>query len=110
VPAGSNAYNSLWQVRNDAWSTLEESTTQLALAGARELETQLADMSPAERTAHESAVLRLTAPSAPLPDFSGFHPSFTDGQGLPTREGAAPAVAPDTGPDAPQRGSDHVHR
>jgi arginine decarboxylase len=54
---------------------------------ARELETQPADMSPAERTAHERAVLRLTAPSAPLPDFSGFHPSFTDGQGLPTREG-----------------------
>jgi hypothetical protein len=24
---------------------------------------------------------------APLPDFSGFHPSFTDGRGLPTREG-----------------------
>jgi arginine decarboxylase len=54
---------------------------------ARELETQLADMSPAERAAHERAVLRLTAPSTPLPDFSGFHPSFTDGRGLPTREG-----------------------
>jgi arginine decarboxylase len=54
---------------------------------ARELEAQLADMSPAERAAHERAVLRLTAPSAPLPDFSGFHPSFTDGRGLPTREG-----------------------
>ena len=54
---------------------------------ARELETQLADMSPAERAAHERAVLRLTAPSAPLPDFSGFHPSFTDGRGLPTPEG-----------------------
>jgi hypothetical protein len=34
VPAGSNAYNSLWQVRTDAWSALEESTAQLALAGA----------------------------------------------------------------------------
>ncbi len=32
-------------------------------------------------------MLRLTAPSAPLPDFSGFLPSFTDGRGLPTREG-----------------------
>jgi len=64
---------------------------------ARELETQLADMSPAERTAHERAVLRLTAPSAPLPDFSGFHPSFTDGQGLPTREGdGAPFICPTT--------------
>ena len=54
---------------------------------ARELETQLADMSPNERAAHERAVQRLTAPSAPLPDFSGFHPSFTDGHGVPTPEG-----------------------
>ena len=40
VPAGSNAcnsaYNSLWQVRTDARSTLEESTAQLALHGARQ--------------------------------------------------------------------------
>jgi arginine decarboxylase len=36
VPAGSNAYNSLWQVRTDAWSTLEESTSQLAVAGAQQ--------------------------------------------------------------------------
>ena len=34
MPAG--AYNSLWQVRTDAWSTLEESTAQLALRGARQ--------------------------------------------------------------------------
>ncbi len=54
---------------------------------ARDLEAQLADMSPTERAAHERAVLRLTAPSAPLPDFSGFHPSFQDGHGLPTPEG-----------------------
>jgi arginine decarboxylase len=54
---------------------------------ARDLEAQLADMSPGERAAHERAVLRLTAPSAPLPDFSGFHPSFTDGQGVLTPEG-----------------------
>jgi arginine decarboxylase len=54
---------------------------------ARELEAQLADMGPAERAAHERAVLRLTSPSAPLPDFSGFHPSFTDGHGVPTPEG-----------------------
>jgi arginine decarboxylase len=47
----------------------------------RELDARVADMSPAERAAHERAVLRLTAPSAPLPDFSGFHPSFTDGRG-----------------------------
>ena len=54
---------------------------------ARDLEVKVHDMSPAERAAHERAVLRLTAPSAPLPDFSGFHPSFADGHGLPTPEG-----------------------
>jgi arginine decarboxylase len=54
---------------------------------ARELDDQVADMSPAERAAHERAVLRLTSPSAPLPDFSGFHPSFQDAPGQPTREG-----------------------
>ena len=32
MPVGANAYNSLWQVRNDAWSSLEESTAQLELA------------------------------------------------------------------------------
>src|SRR5580700_8341090 len=36
VPTGSNAYNSLWQVRTDAWSSLEESTTQLTLAGGQQ--------------------------------------------------------------------------
>ena len=30
------AYNSLWQLRNDTWSSLEESTTQLALACAQQ--------------------------------------------------------------------------
>ncbi len=50
---------------------------------ARDLDAAVHDMSPAERTAHERAVLRLTAPSAPLPDFSGFHPSFAGGRGLP---------------------------
>jgi arginine decarboxylase len=54
---------------------------------ARDLEAQLADMSPNERAAHERQVLRLTAPSAPLPDFSGFHPSFQDGPGQSTPEG-----------------------
>jgi arginine/lysine/ornithine decarboxylase len=54
---------------------------------ARELEAQLADMSPAEREAHERAVLRLTSPSAPLPDFSGFHPAFCDASADPTPEG-----------------------
>jgi arginine decarboxylase len=54
---------------------------------ARDLDGQLTDMSPSERAAHERAVLRLTAPSAPLPDFSGFHPSFQDANGQPTPEG-----------------------
>src|SRR5690348_9984941 len=54
---------------------------------ARELEAQLADMSPTERAAHEQQVLRLTAPSAPLPDFSGFHPSFQDVNGEHSPEG-----------------------
>ena len=44
-------------------------------------------MSPAERAAHERAVLRLTSPSAPLPDFSGFHPAFQDATGQSTPEG-----------------------
>jgi arginine decarboxylase len=56
---------------------------EVLVAIARDLEAQLADMSPAERAAYERAVLRLTAPSAPLPDFSGFHPSFRDANGLP---------------------------
>jgi arginine decarboxylase len=54
---------------------------------ARDLEAQLADMSPDERAAHQRDVLRLTAPSAPLPDFSGFHSSFQDADGQPTPEG-----------------------
>ena len=36
MPTGSNAYNSLWQVRTDAWSSLEESTAQLTLAGGQQ--------------------------------------------------------------------------
>ena len=38
VPVGVKplAYNSLWQLRNDTWSSLEEATTQLALAGAQQ--------------------------------------------------------------------------
>src|SRR5690349_14412173 len=54
---------------------------------ARELEDQISDMSPNEREAHERAVLRLTAPSAPLPDFSGFHASFSDPSEEKTPEG-----------------------
>src|SRR6202453_3656785 len=54
---------------------------------ARDLDHQIIDMSMSERGAHERAVLRLTAPSAPLPDFSGFHPGFKDSSGPPTPEG-----------------------
>jgi len=37
VPDGASplAYNSTWQVRNDAWCSLEESSAQLVLAGAQ---------------------------------------------------------------------------
>ena len=51
---------------------------EVLVALARELDGQVADMSPTEREAHERAVLRLTAPAAPLPDFSGFHPAFRE--------------------------------
>jgi arginine decarboxylase len=44
----------------------------------RDLEEGLAEMSPAQQAAHARAVLRQTSPSAPLPDFSGFHPAFLD--------------------------------
>ena len=38
MPVGGKplAYNSLWQLRNDTWSSLEESTTKLALAGPKQ--------------------------------------------------------------------------
>jgi arginine decarboxylase len=54
---------------------------------ARDLEARVAEMSPAERAAHERAVQRLTSPTAPLPDFSGFHPSFRDSPEETTPEG-----------------------
>ena len=65
---------------------------------ARELDHQIIDMSMTERAAHERAVLRLTAPSAPLPDFSGFHPSFTTATGCPPRKGTCdgPSTCPTT--------------
>src|ERR1700684_3262066 len=60
---------------------------EVLVAIARDLEAKVGGMSPAERPARERAVLRLTAPSAPLPDFSGFHPAFKDSSGQPTPEG-----------------------
>jgi arginine decarboxylase len=53
----------------------------------RQLDGQLIDMSTTERDVHERAVLRLTAASAPLPDFSGFHPRFLDRHDPSTPEG-----------------------
>jgi len=58
----------------------------------RDLEDSAAEMSPTQQAAHARAVLKQTAPGAPLPDFSGFHPAFLDrgaaaGGGRPTPEG-----------------------
>ncbi|MDG3010357.1 ornithine decarboxylase [Rhodococcus sp. D2-41] len=56
---------------------------------AHELDDRIADMSLTERAMHENAVVRLTSSSAPLPDFSGFHPAFleNDGAAEPTPDG-----------------------
>ncbi|MDT5352731.1 MAG: hypothetical protein QOJ56_1263 [Mycobacterium sp.] len=48
---------------------------------AQELDDKIADMSLNDRARHEQAVLRLTNPSAPLPDFSGFHTGFLEKSG-----------------------------
>jgi arginine decarboxylase len=45
---------------------------------AQELDDKIADMGLNDRAHHQRAVQRLTAPSAPLPDFSGFHPCFLE--------------------------------
>jgi arginine decarboxylase len=65
------------------------------VAIARELERTLRDMGQTERAAHERAVLRLTAPAQPLPDFSGFHPSFRDERGPGT--GTEPLTGTEAG-------------
>jgi len=54
---------------------------------ARDLDERAAEMSPAQHSAHARAVLKQTNPSAPLPDFSGFHPAFLDRGDHPTPEG-----------------------
>jgi len=57
---------------------------------AWELDDQITDMSLNERAAYESAVLNLTSTSAPLPDFSSFHPAFRSEEiadGVNTPEG-----------------------
>jgi arginine decarboxylase len=59
---------------------------------ARDLEESAEEMSPTQQAAHARAVLKQTAPSAPLPDFSGFHPAFLDHSG----------AGPDGGPQTPE--------
>ena len=46
---------------------------------ARELDDNITDMSQTERAIHDRRVLRQTEESRYMPDFSGFHPSFRDG-------------------------------
>jgi arginine decarboxylase len=55
---------------------------------ASELDEHASDMSLAERSRFEAKVRKLTANTAPLPDFSGFHPAFRDHSGsIETPEG-----------------------
>lgn len=55
---------------------------------ASELEERGSEMSLSERARFEKKVQRLTTASAPLPDFSGFHPVFRDHSGsVDTPEG-----------------------
>jgi arginine decarboxylase len=49
---------------------------------ARELDERISEMGLGERGRFEQKVHRLTTASAPLPDFSGFHPAFRDHSGL----------------------------
>ncbi len=50
---------------------------------ARELEERVSEMGLGERSRFEQRVHRLTRHSLPLPDFSGFHPCFRDGETTP---------------------------
>ena len=45
---------------------------------ARELDERISEMGLGERSRFEQRVHRLTTHSAPMPDFSGFHPAFRD--------------------------------
>ncbi|TSD99918.1 ornithine decarboxylase [Skermania sp. ID1734] len=56
----------------------------------RHLDNELSDMSQTEKAHHDRAVERLTTAAAPLPNFSGFHPSFLEtgsNGGPPTPDG-----------------------
>jgi arginine decarboxylase len=54
---------------------------------ARDIDLRTSEMNLAERAAFERAVLHLTNPTAPLPDFSGFHPAFLSQSEPTTPEG-----------------------
>jgi arginine decarboxylase len=54
---------------------------------AKDLDRRVAEMGPAELAAHARAVQKQTNASAPLPDFSSFHPAFLDPSEPPTPEG-----------------------
>jgi arginine decarboxylase len=54
---------------------------------ARDIDNRAAEMNLAERAAFERAVMHMTNPTAPLPDFSGFHPAFLSQGDPPTPEG-----------------------
>ncbi|HME49389.1 ornithine decarboxylase [Mycobacterium sp.] len=48
---------------------------------AQELDDRIGEMCLTDQAHHERAVQRLTTPSAPLPDFSGFHTCFLERNG-----------------------------
>ncbi len=60
---------------------------EVLVALARDLDDRVSEMGPAAEAAFARAVARQTNPSAPLPDFSGFHPSFLSSGAPPTPEG-----------------------
>jgi arginine decarboxylase len=56
---------------------------------ARDLDRHIDEMGPAEFDVHRRRVAALTDASAPLPDFSGFHPAFLTPSSPATPEGDA---------------------
>ena len=94
MPAGSPAYNGLWQVRTDAWSALEESTAQLALAGAQQR--------PVEQlTDTVAGALDVLAPIERFWAFPGMQAFSTR---WPFATGKYDRCAHDGGPDQPDAG------
>ena len=100
MPVGANtlAYNSLWQVRNDARSSLEEAAAQLVLAGARQHPVEQLTETVTGLLDVLGLIERFWAfPGVPAfhrarhlfaaDEYTGFHPSFPDGHALPTPEG-----------------------